>query len=306
MSRRGWLLFAAMGVIWGVPYLLIRVAVRQLDPGTLVFARTAPAALLLLPVAAWRRQLGAVLRRWRWVVVFTVVELAVPWLLLGRAETRITSSTAGLVIAAVPLVAAALYRALGAERLGRRRLAGLVIGFAGVAALLGIDVGRTDPWVVVELAVVVVGYALGPLIVDRRLSDLPDLAVVGTAMGLAALLYLPWAATHRPAHLRAETVAAVAGLAVVCSALAFVLFFALIAEVGPSRSTIITYVNPAVAVLLGVAVLGEPLTVGIAVGFPLILAGSVLATWREPAATGTPAPQRADMVKKSRAHPGSK
>lgn len=283
MTRRGWALFAAMSVIWGVPYLLIRVAVRDLSPATLVFARTAPAALVLVPLAARRGDLGPLLARWRWIVAFTAVELGVPWLLLARAEQRVDSSTAGLLIAGVPLVAAIAYRRSGShEPLTPRRLTGLLVGLAGVGVLLGVDVGRTDPWAVAELAVVVVGYALGPLIINRRLADLPSLGVVGVSMALCALAYLPWAVTHLPRRYPAEVSASVAGLALVCSALAFVLFFALIAEIGPSRATVITYVNPAVAVLLGVAVLGEPLTVGLAVGFPLILLGSVLATGPAP------------------------
>jgi drug/metabolite transporter (DMT)-like permease len=277
------MLFAAMCVIWGIPYLLIRVAVRELSPGTLVFARTAPAALLLLPLAVRRGALRPVLRRWRWVVVFAVVELAIPWLLLSGAERHLTSSTAGLLIAAVPLIAAVGYRFAGMEPLGRRRATGLVIGFAGVAALVGLDFGSLDPGALAAVAVVAVGYAAGPLIVATKLPDLPSLGVVGTAMALTALAYAPWAATHRPAHLSPEVVASVILLTLVCSALAFLLFFELIAEVGPERSTVITYVNPAVAIVLGVALLGEPFTVGLAVGFPLIVAGSVLATAATPA-----------------------
>ena len=272
-----------MCVIWGIPYLLIRVAVRELSPGTLVFARTAPAALLLLPLAVRRGALRPVLRRWRWVVVFAVVELAIPWLLLSGAERHLTSSTAGLLIAAVPLIAAVGYRFAGMEALGRRRATGLVIGFAGVAALVGLDFGSLDPGALAAVAVVAVGYAAGPLIVATKLPDLPSLGVVGTAMALTALAYAPWAATHRPAHLSPEVVASVILLTLVCSALAFLLFFELIAEVGPERSTVITYVNPAVAIVLGVALLGEPFTVGLAVGFPLIVAGSVLATAATPA-----------------------
>ena len=292
MSRRGWVLFCTMGGIWGLPYLLIRVAVREIPPATLVFARTAPAALLLLPLAARRGMLRPVLRRWRWVLTFALVELAVPWVLLSRAEQHVDSSTAGLLIAAVPLVAAVLYPLLSPiEWLDRRRLAGLLTGFCGVACVVGIELRGSDLGAVAEIAVVTVGYALGPLIVSRRLPDLPSLGVVSVAMAATALAYLPWAATHRPSHLSAEVIASVAGLAFICSALAFVLFFELIAEIGPARSTVITYVNPAVAVILGVTLLGEPLTVGVAIGFPLIVVGSMLATRASPrpSTTGEPA-----------------
>jgi len=280
MSRRGLILFVAMSIIWGTPYLLIRVAVRELTPETLVFARTLPAAVLLVPVAVRRGQLRPLLRRWPWIVAYTAVELALPWLFLSRAEQHLTSSTAGLLIATVPLVAVVLYRLVSpdTERLSPRRLLGLVVGFAGVGALVGIDLHGTDLAAVAEVAVPAVGYALGPLIISRRLSDLPSLGVVTASVTLTAVVYAPAALTHWPTHVTLEVFGAVAGLAFGCTALAFLLFFALIAEIGPARSTVITYLNPAVAVLLGVVLLGEPFTTGIAVGFPLILVGSVLAT----------------------------
>jgi drug/metabolite transporter (DMT)-like permease len=281
MSRRGWLLFGIMSLIWGIPYLLIRVALRELAPPTLVFARTFPAAVLLIPLAVHRGDLRRALARWQWVVAFAVVEMAIPWLFLSRAEQRLSSSASGLLIAAVPLLAALIYRlSPHTDRLTGRRLMGLVIGFAGVAVVVGVNVGHADVLAVLEVGVVALGYTLGPLIVSRRLDGLPSLGVVAVAVGLTAMGYAPVALTHLPAHhhLGGEEWASVAGLSIVCTALAFVLFFALISEVGPSRSTVITYVNPAVAVLLGVTVLGEPFTAGIAAGFPLIILGSVLAT----------------------------
>ena len=279
MSRKGWLLFLALCVIWGMPYLLIRVAVRELSPPELVFFRTAPAALLLAPLALRRGELRPLLARWHWVVAYTVVELAVPWLLLSHAEQRLSSSMAGLLVASVPLIAVVLSHAAGtADHLDARRLAGLVVGFAGVAALVGIDVGGTDPLAMAEVGVVALCYATGPFVVSRRLAGLSSLGVVTASLLLTAAGYAPAALVDLPASVSAQTVAAVATLALVCTATAFPLFFALIREVGPSRSTVITYVNPLVAVLLGVVLLGEPLTLGITVGMPLILLGSVLGT----------------------------
>jgi drug/metabolite transporter (DMT)-like permease len=279
VSRKGWLLFVALCVIWGIPYLLIRVAVRELPPPALVFLRTAPAALLLVPLALHRGELRPLLARWRWVVVYTVIELAVPWLLLSHAEQRLSSSLAGLLVATVPLIAAVLYRAVGAgEHFDARRLTGLFIGFAGVAALVGIDVAGTDPLAVAEMLVVALCYATGPLIISRRLAGLPTLGVITASLALTAVGYAPAGLLSMPASVSAQTVGAVAPLALVCTVIAFLVFFALIREVGPSRSTVITYVNPLVAVLLGVIILSEPLTLGIAVGMPLILLGSVLGT----------------------------
>src|SRR5665647_120250 len=279
VSRKGWMLFVALCVIWGIPYLLIRVAVRELPPPAALLLRPAPAAPLPAPLAPHRGGLPAPLARLRRGVAYTVVEIAVPWLLLFHAELRLSSSVAALLVGAVPLIATVLYRAVGAgEHFDARRLTGLFIGFAGVAALVGIDMTGTDPLAVAEMLVVALCYATGPLIISRRLAGLPTLGVVTASLALTAVGYAPAGLLSMPASVSAETVGAVAALALVCTVLAFLLFFALIREVGPSRSTVITYVNPLVAVLLGVIILGEPLTLGIAVGMPLILLGSVLGT----------------------------
>ncbi len=274
MTRRGSLLFAALSIIWGIPYLLIRVAVRAVDPAVLVFCRTGMGAVLLLPLAAARGELRLG-RRWRWLVAYTVVELAVPWVLLSTAEEHLTSSLSGLLVASVPLVGALL----AWERLGLRQALGLVVGLAGVGALVGFDVGSADLGYVAMVGVVAVGYAAGPLILARRLSDVPGLGVVAASLGLCAAGYAPVALTRLPARWPdAHVLAAIATLGVVCTAVAFIVFFHLIAEVGPLRATVITYVNPAVAVVLGVTFQHDPFTVATAVGFVLILGGSFLAT----------------------------
>ena len=270
-----------MCVIWGIPYLLIRVAVRDVPPTALVFARTGIGAAILLPIAWHRGALKPVFSRWGPLLLFTMVEVALPWLLLSRAETRISSSLAGLLVAAVPLVGVAIARLMGdTERIDSSRLVGLLLGIAGVAALLGLDFGNVDGLAVLEVAGVVVGYALGPAILARTLSDLPSIGVVTASLLITAAIYLPFAVLDPPHRLTAQSIASVVVLATVCTALAFVLFFALIAGIGPARATVITYVNPAVAVLLGVVVLGESVTTGMIVGFPLILAGSFLAARR--------------------------
>jgi drug/metabolite transporter (DMT)-like permease len=284
MSRRGWLLFLAMGVIWGVPYLMIKVAVGSITPASLVFLRTAVGGLLLLPLAASRGQLRPLLARWRPLLAYTAVELALPWFLLSNAERRLSSSLTGLLIAAVPLVGALLGWLTGGERLGLRRILGLAVGIAGVAALVGLDLTGGDTWAVVQIGLVAIGYALGPFILARYLTDAPRMGVVAASLILTAIVYLVPAAVQLPHRMPpVNVIVAVLVLAVLCTSVAFVLFFALIDEVGPVRATVITYVNPAVAVALGVALLHEKFTVGIAVGFLLVLAGSVLATRRSPA-----------------------
>jgi drug/metabolite transporter (DMT)-like permease len=283
MTRRNWALFAALCVIWGVPYLLIRVAVRDFAPGTLVFARTAIGGLVLLPFALAAGGYGRVLRRWRPLLLFTVIEVAIPWLLLSDAEKVLSSSLSGLLVAAVPLVGVLVARVVGSDDRGGGllRYAGLLLGLVGVVVLLGLDVGQVRAGALVEIAVVVVGYAVGPVIMAHRLADLPRIPVVSASLLLTAAGYLPYALLRWPASISATAAWSVVGLGVVCTALAFVVFFALIAGIGPARSTVITYVNPAVAVLLGVLLLNERLTLGIAFGFPLILIGSVLAARHE-------------------------
>jgi drug/metabolite transporter (DMT)-like permease len=281
MTRRSWLLFAAMCAIWGIPYLMIRVAVRDLAPGTLVFARTAIGGLILLPLALTRGGFGPVLRRWRPLVAFTAIELAAPWLLLGNAEKQLSSSLTGLLVAAVPLVGVVVGRIVGdGDRVDVARAAGLVLGIVGVGMLVGLDLGEIHAASLAELAVVVIGYAVAPVIMARRLADLPSIPVVSASLLICAAGYLPYAVLRPPHRLAGTVVASVITLGVVCTAVAFVVFFALIADIGPARATVITYVNPAVAVACGIAFLGEHFTAGMAVGFPMILAGSVLAARR--------------------------
>jgi len=291
MSRRGWALFLSMCVIWGIPYLLIKVAVSDLSPATLVLARTAIAALLLLPIAAARSELRPVFRYWVPVLAFATIEIAIPWMLLGVAEQRISSSLTGLLLAATPLVGALIARTTGVrERLGMQSGIGLFLGLIGVAAIVGVNPEGSGAGPIAALGLVAICYAIGPVILQRYLSGAPALGVLAAALGVTALAYIPIAAFSLPDEMpRATVVGSVVGLAVVCTAVAFLLFFALIAEVGPVRATVITYVNPAVAAVLGVAILGEQLTVGMGFGFVLVLAGSVLAARRSARATPTSA-----------------
>jgi drug/metabolite transporter (DMT)-like permease len=284
MTRRGALLFAAMCVIWGIPYLLIRVAVRELAPVTLVFCRTAIGALLLTPVAAYRGELRPLLRYWRPLLAYTAVEVAIPWVLLARAETKLTSSLTGLLIAAVPLVGAVIVTLTGdRERLGGRRWLGLLVGIGGVAAIVGLNLGQINVVALVEIGFVAVGYAVGPIILSRSMTDLPAYGVVAASLLLSAIVYAPFATANWPSRMpSAHVVESLLGLALICTALAFLVFFALIAEVGPVRATVITYINPAVAAVLGVTLLSEHLTRGMVIGFALVLAGCVLATGRNP------------------------
>jgi drug/metabolite transporter (DMT)-like permease len=285
VSRRGWILFSLMSVVWGIPYLLIKVAVDEVPPTVLVFARTAIGAALLLPLAVRSGQLAMVRRHWKPVLAFALLEILAPWWLLSDAELRLSSSTTGLLIAAAPVLGVAVARLSGIERLSVARWIGLALGLVGVAVLIGPEIGGGDAWSFTEVLLAALGYALAPLIADRYLPEIPTIPLTAACLGVAALAYAPAAAWHWPSTMPSGTaLAAVAGLGVVCTGVAFVAYVELIREVGPSRSLVFIYVNPAVAVVAGVLILDEPLTALIVASFVLILIGCALATRAETAA----------------------
>lgn len=292
MTPRGWFLLVSLGVIWGIPYLFIKIAVETFSPGALLFLRVALAGIILLPIVIARGQLGSLRGHWRWVIAFALVEMAFTWIALNWAEQRITSSLAALLIALVPIVTAILARFVGLDdRLTGSRVIGLIIGFAGVGVLVGFDLTGSDLPALTAMVIVVLGYALGPIIVDRKLGELPSLAVIAAAMAVNTILFAPIAVLTWPTEpIPASAWVSVLILGAICSALAFIVFFALIAEVGPSRTTLITYINPVVAVVLGILILSEPLTLGMVAALPLILLGSWLATRRAPALESEPHP----------------
>ena len=282
MSTRGWALFAAVSVIWGMPYLFIKIAVDEISPSLMAWSRLALAAAVLLPVAWKLGALRGLRERWRILTVFAAVEMAVPWPLLGFGEIHVSSSLAAILVATVPLFVALLATRFDhSERPTATRFIGMLIGLGGVVALVGIDIGGKGDELLGALAILVVAflYAIGPMIVKRRLSDVDPLGPVAASVGIAALLVTPFALASLPDSVpSADTFASIAVLGLLCSALAFLLFFRLIAEIGPGRATVITYINPVVALALGVAVLDESVTAGVVVGLLLILAGSWLST----------------------------
>jgi len=292
VTRRGWILFASMGVIWGVPYLFIKVAVEHMAPPVVVFGRTSIAIVPLLAVAIHSGAIRPALSRWRPLLAFALLEMALPWLLLTDAERHLPSGLTGLLISCVPIVGAVAAYLLG-ERgaLAPRRVIGIVLGLGGVAFLVGADLGGDAPWwSIVEVLIVCVAYAIAPFIAARRLADVPDIGVVALALSAVALVYAPiawftWPTDPPPARAWLAVVA----LGLLCTAIAFVLFFRLIRAIGPSRATLITFVNPAVAVIVGAIVLDEAITASTMVGFVLILAGCWLATSHRPDEVVTPA-----------------
>jgi drug/metabolite transporter (DMT)-like permease len=283
MTRRAWLAFAAISLIWGVPYLFIKIAVDGgVTPLVLAWARVSLAALVLL-LMAWRTGKLRTLRgRWAGVAAYGIAEVAIPFPMIAAGEEHVASSVTAIVIASVPLIGALLaLRFDHAERPTPLRAAGLVIGFAGVIALVGIDVAGSGPQLLGTGAILIgaTGYAIGPMVVKHRLAGTDSGAMVGASLAIVSVLLTPFAILDLPRRWPSiGGVGAVLVLALVCTAAALVVYTVLIREAGTSRATVITYVNPVVAVALGVAVLGERPGAGAVAGLLLILAGSWLST----------------------------
>jgi drug/metabolite transporter (DMT)-like permease len=283
MSARAWAAFAAVSTLWGIPYLFIKIAVDDgVPPGFLAFVRVALGAVVLIALA-WRAGvLGPLRGRWRWLTVYALFEIAVPFPLIAAGELHVASSLAAIIIASVPLFIALLaLRFDPAERATGSRLVGLIMGLAGVVALVGIDVAGRGSELLGAGAILLaaVGYAAGPMVFKLHLTDLDPRAAMGASLVIAAIVLAPLAAADPPTVTpSASALVALAVLGLFCTAAAFVFFGALIAEVGPGRALVITYVAPVVAVTLGVTVLGERPGAGAVAGLLLILAGSWLST----------------------------
>ena len=295
MTKRGWVLFWAMALIWGVPYFFIRVAVEELEPAVVVFGRTSLAAVVLLYLANRVDGLRPALRHWKPVTVFAILEMAVPWILLTTAEQHIASGLAALIISSVPIFGALAAFALGDRGALRPvRLAGIALGIVGVTLLVGNDLsgeGAPPWWSVGFVVVVCICYATAPFIITRKLADVPSLGVIAVSLSIVTVIYLPIAAISLPSTMPSGKVtASVVALALVCTGLAFVVFFRLIDEIGAARATVITFVNPVVAVTLGAVFLDEELSVPILIGFVLVLSGCWLATRPGREATADVAP----------------
>jgi drug/metabolite transporter (DMT)-like permease len=283
MTRRAWLAFALASVIWGVPYLFIKVAVEHgMTAPVLAWGRVTLGAVVLLTLA-WRAgALRGVRTQWRWLVAFAVAEIAIPFPMLAIGEERVPSSLAAIMVATVPLIGALLaMRFDHSERPTPVRALGLLIGFCGVIALVGIDVAghRGELLGIGAIMLTATGYAIGPMVVKHRLAGLDPRASMGSGLAVASLLLLPVAALDVPRHVpTAGAIGSVIVLGLLCTAGGFVVFAILIGEAGTSRATVITYVNPVVAVTLGVLLLGERPGTGAVAGLLLILAGGWLST----------------------------
>lgn len=293
MSWRAWATFVVLCAIWGVPYFFIKLALVELSPFVIAWGRIALGAAVLVPIAVKRGVLRPALAHKRAVIAFAIAELVVPFSLIAVGEQWISSSLAGILIATVPLTVVIIAPVFGVrEKLGARRLAGLVIGFCGVVAILGLDTGHGSMlWAgVVCMVISVAGYAVGPLVVERYLSEVDELGALAASLIVATVVLAPLALLTAPAQTPSPlALTSVAVLGLLCTALALLLYFYLINEAGAARASVVAYINPAIAAILGVFLLNEPFGVNSALGLAMILLGSWLATHKPAEALSRPA-----------------
>ena len=285
MSRRGWFLFILVGFLWGIPYLFIKVAVdpeNGFSPAIVVCLRTAIGAAILIPFAIKQKQLIPAIRGIKYVSLYALLEMIGPWILIGTAEQKISSGLAGLLVASVPIWATIFASMRGDKSVWHHtRLIGIIVGFIGLIAVVGIEsiTGSADPLSIGMVLVAAIGYSYAVMMVQTALPDVSGIAINAVAMALTAIFYLPWTLIQWPEHhISMSAINAVIGLGVLSTGAAFVAFFALTAIIGVARGSLVTYLNTAFAVVLGVIILSEPLTFGIIIGLPLVLIGSYLAS----------------------------
>jgi drug/metabolite transporter (DMT)-like permease len=285
MSRRNQILFLLAGVLWGIPYLLIRIAVDPDDgfsPAIVVFIRVVIGALILIPIALYDKSFFVAIKGWKYIVVYALFEMIIPWVLIGTAEQSITSGLAGLLVASVPIFSTIITSLYGDKSVWQpRRLFGMAIGFLGVFLLVGIEsfTGSSDPIAILMMLGASLGYSFAVIYITRNLPGVSGIAINGIAMAMTALFYLPATLILWPDHkVSTGAIYSVIALGIFSTGIAFAVFFIFMADIGPARASLVTYMNTACAVVLGVLVLSEPLTIGIIVGLPLVLIGSYLAS----------------------------
>lgn len=285
MSRRGWILFLLTGLLWGIPYLFIKVAVdpdNGFSPAIVVCLRTAIGAAILIPWAIHQKTLGSAIRGIKYVLPYAFLEMIGPWILIGTAEQKISSGLAGLLVASVPIWATIFASMRGDKTVWHhKRLFGLVLGFIGLIAVVGIESikGGSDPLSIGMVLLASIGYAYAVMFVQSGLPGVSGVAINAVAMAITSIFYLPVAVVQWPTHqISASAIQAVIGLGVLSTGVAFAIFFTLISIIDVARASLVTYLNTAFAVVLGVVILGEPLTIGIILGLPLVLIGSYFAS----------------------------
>jgi len=287
MSRKGWGLFALVGVLWGVPYMFMKIAVEELAVPVIVFSRLLIGALVLIPLAFHKKTITAALEYWPYIAFYAVLEMVIPWTLITTAQKDLSSGVVALLVATVPIWATLFAHHTGDSTASHRtRIFGIALGFIGIAFLVGFesfnDVGNIRALIQVLIASVSYAYAVN--MITRKAPGASGIAINGIAMSLSALLFAPFALTHLPKTMPStEAVMATIGLGIICTALAFWVFFLVLDEIGPARASLVVYPNTAVAVVLGIFLLNEALTLAIAIGLPMVLLGSYFAS-RKPEA----------------------
>ena len=287
MSRRAYFHFAVSGLFWGIPYLLMKVAVRDLEPAVIVCGRVLIGAAILIPLAIHQKVLMDAIRGWRYVLPYAIFEMMIPWILITNAEKKIPSGLAGLLVATVPIWSTIFASLAGDKTVWHsKRLVGIAVGFAGLVGLVGYEsiFGETDIISILMMLVAAISYSFAVNMISLKLPDVSGIAINGVAMFITAVAYAPLMIVQWPAAgtVSSESALSLLALGIFCTALAFISFFIVMKEIGPARASIGTYVNTAVAVVLGVIILSEPLTLGIIIGLPLVMIGSFLAS-RKPA-----------------------
>jgi len=288
MSRKSALIFALVGFLWGIPYLFIKVAVDEENgyaPAIVVFGRVLIGAAILIPLAIKDRSIFDAFRGIKYVALYAVLEMIIPWILIGTAEQKISSGLAGLLIASVPIWSNIITYLQGdKDALKANRIIGIGIGFIGVVLIVGIETltGSSDPLSILMVILAAIGYAYAIIMIRSKLPDVSGIAINGVAMALTAIFYLPFTIALWPDHsVSHKATYSVIALGIFSTGLAFAIFFRLVADIGPTRASLVTFWNTAVAVILGVLILGEELTVGIRIGLPLVVLGSWLVNRRK-------------------------
>jgi drug/metabolite transporter (DMT)-like permease len=289
MSRRALFHFAVSGLFWGIPYLLMKVAVRDIEPAVIVCGRVLIGAAILIPIAIHQKVLMDAIRGWRYVLPYAFFEMMIPWILITNAEKQISSGLAGLLIATVPIWSTIFASISGDKTVWHsKRLVGMLVGFVGLIGLVGYEsiFGSSDPLSIAMMLIAAISYSYAVNMISQKLPDVSGIAINGLAMVFTSLAYAPLMIMQFPevSTVSKESAASLLALGVFSTALAFISFFIVLKEIGPARASIGTYVNTAVAVVLGVMILSEPLTIGIIIGLPLVMIGSFLAS-RKPSVT---------------------
>ena len=288
MSRKSALIFGLVGFLWGIPYLFIKVAVDEetgYSPAIVVFGRVLIGAAILIPLALKDRSIFAALRGGKYVAFYALLEMVIPWILIGTAEQKISSGLAGLLIASVPIWSNLITYLQGdQEALEKNRIIGIGVGFIGVVLIVGIEslTGSSDPLSIVMVIIAAIAYAYAVIMIRQKLPDVSGIAINGVAMAMTAIFYLPFTIALWPDHSVApEATYSVIALGIFSTGIAFVFFFTLLDDIGATRASMVTYWNTAIAVVLGIMILSEPLTAGIAIGLPLVMFGSWLVNRRQ-------------------------